>query len=207
MVSPQVTTILLDVGGVLIHLNVEPLLVELSRATGLSPAELLEDRNNTAYHAFERGEITFDEYYDQAFRRPDGGHVISFERFRELWQGVLGKPTPLVGLLTALRRQAKVFLLTNTNEVHFPRLYSDYDFMERVDGAIASHLVGCRKPEREIYELALQRASARPEETLFIDDAPLNIAAAGEMGIAAHRFTGMKELHAFLRENGFRLPE
>ncbi len=207
MISPKITTILLDIGGVLIHLNVKPLLDELSRATGLSPTELLEDRNNSAYYAFERGEITFTEYHDQVSRRSAGDDLLPMERFRELWMGVMGAPTPLAGLLPALRRQAKVFLLTNTNELHFPRLYSNYDFMEQVDGVIASHLVGCRKPEREIYELALQTAGAQPEQTLFIDDAPRNIAAARDIGLAAHRFTGMEELHAFFRENGFRLPE
>ncbi len=79
--------------------------------------------------------------------------------------------------------------------------------MNQVDGVIASHLVGYRKPEREIYELALQRAGARAEQTLFIDNAPRNATAARELGLATHRFTGMKELHAFLKQYGFRLPE
>ncbi len=202
----EITTIFLDIGGVLLHLNIEPLLDELSRVSGLSAEELWRDRGNSAYHAFERGEITFEEYHDRVFHSPTGGHLLPLERFKELWLGVPGRPTPVVDLLPTLRRQARVFLLTNTNEVHFPRLYSDYDFMERVDGVIASHLVGHRKPEREIYELALRKAGCAAGNALFVDDFKENVAAAQVMGIAAHHYRDVDVLRTFLRENGLHLP-
>ncbi len=203
----KITTIFLDIGGVLLHLNIEPLLDELSRVSGLSPEELWRDRGNSAYHAFERGEITFEEYHDRVFRSPAGGHLLPLERFKELWLGVPGRPTPVVDLLPTLRRQAQVFLLTNTNEVHFSRLYSDYDFMGRVDGVIASHLVGYRKPAREIYEFALRKAGCATGNALFVDDFKENVATAQAMGIQAHHYRDdIDALQTFLRENGLHLP-
>ncbi len=202
----EITTIFLDIGGVLLYLNIESLLDELSRVSGFSPAQLWQDRDNSAYHAFERGELTFEEYHDRVFQSPAGGHLLPLERFKELWLGVPGRPTPVVDLLPTLRRQAKVFLLTNTNEVHFPRLYSDYGFMEQVDGVIASHLVGHRKPAREIYELALRKAGCTAGNALFVDDFKENVAAAQAMGIAAHHYRDdIDALRTFLRENGLHL--
>ncbi len=205
--KPEITTVFLDIGGVLLHLNLEPLLDEFSRVTGLSPGQLWQDRDNSAYHALERGEITFEEYHGRVLHSPAGGHLLPLERFKELWLGVPGRPTPVVDLLPALRRQVRVFLLTNTNEVHYPRLYSDYNFMAQVDGVIASHLVGHRKPAREIYELALRKAGCAAGNALFVDDFKENVAGAQALGIQAHHYReDIDALRTFLRENGLHLP-
>ncbi|MCH8836837.1 MAG: HAD family phosphatase [Candidatus Marinimicrobia bacterium] len=203
----EITTIFLDIGGVLLELNLEPLLAEITRATGLSPRELWGGQNHNAYHALERGEIGFEEYYRQVFGPAGSGRQLPLEDFKELWLAVLGRPTPVLDLLPTLLRQAKVFLLSNSNEVHFSRLYSDHDFMEQVDGVIGSHLVGHRKPEREIFELALRKAGVRPEQALFVDDFVENVAAAQAMGIRAHHYRDdIDALRIFLRKYGLHLP-
>ncbi|MBA7702582.1 hypothetical protein ES703_111351 [subsurface metagenome] len=78
-----------------------------------------------------------------------------------------------------------------------------YPFMALADGVISSHEVGCRKPDRVIYQLALGRADIPAEQALFIDDKPENVAAARELGIHAHQYTDLPGLVGFL--SGCRL--
>jgi putative hydrolase of the HAD superfamily len=51
---------------------------------------------------------------------------------------------------------------------------------------VDSGFVGCRKPDREIYQLMLERMGGPgPEECLFIDDTDVNCDAARELGMSA----------------------
>ena len=68
------------------------------------------------------------------------------------------------------------------------------------DGQIISALERMVKPNREIYELLLNRFHLRAEECLFIDDLQANVDAAKESGIQAVRFTPCREMYDLIRE-------
>jgi len=105
----------------------------------------------------------------------------------------------VVEMATALRSEVTVSLLSNAapslRQVIAPVL-------PIFDDVVISAEVGCRKPEPEIFHLALARLGARPEEVLFIDDFRHNIAAAAELGIRGHRFLTPARLRAALERHG-----
>ncbi len=68
---------------------------------------------------------------------------------------------------------------------------------------IVSGDVKCRKPERKIYELALERIGKKPEECLFIDNTAKNLLVAQELGIAAVLFDRDKEAYSGTKVNTF----
>ena len=68
---------------------------------------------------------------------------------------------------------------------------------------IVSGDVKCRKPERKIYELALERIGKKPEECLFVDNTAKNLLVAQELGIAAVLFDRDKEAYSGTKVNTF----
>ena len=68
---------------------------------------------------------------------------------------------------------------------------------------IVSGDVKCRKPERNIYELALERIGKKPEECLFIDNTVKNLLVAQELGIVPVLFDRDKEEYAGVKVNTF----
>ncbi|MBQ8799734.1 MAG: HAD-IA family hydrolase [Lachnospiraceae bacterium] len=68
---------------------------------------------------------------------------------------------------------------------------------------IVSGDVKCRKPERKIYEIALERTGKRPEECLFIDNTVKNLLVAQEMGIEPVLFNRDKEEYTGTIVNSF----
>lgn len=64
------------------------------------------------------------------------------------------------------------------------------DFLPYADGGIFSCDVNVMKPDRKIYEMLCERYHLKPEECVFIDDRPENVAAAKEVGMAAVVFDG-----------------
>ena len=71
-----------------------------------------------------------------------------------------------------------------------------------VKGAILSHELKLRKPQREIYEAALKMSGTAPDETIFIDDLEENCEGARKVGLHAIRYQGAKDLKKRLEALG-----
>ena len=199
---PSITTIFFDIGGVLLDVDEQGGLAEMGRITGLAPDCLRRRIAGDALHALERGQITLREYHTAVFRAADGGPSLPYEHFERIWLGMLKGETPVTGLLPDLKKRAAVWFLSNSNHAHMDYVRAHYPFMALADCVISSHEVGHRKPDREIYRLALRRAGVAAGQALFIDDREVNVAAAGELGIRAHHYAGLPGLVGFLGEHG-----
>lgn len=79
-----------------------------------------------------------------------------------------------------------------------------FDFF---DGFIVSADHKLSKPEKEIYHILLNTYSLRAEECFFIDDSPVNTAAAEKLGIRSHCFSdrNTETLKAVMREHGIKI--
>ena len=89
-----------------------------------------------------------------------------------------------VELLKELKMKGyNLFLLSNFHKEAYDKVFRKYSFFEFFDGIFISSHYGLLKPEREIYVKMLQKFSLNPAECIFIDDTPVNISAARELGI------------------------
>jgi 2-haloacid dehalogenase len=81
------------------------------------------------------------------------------------------------------------YALTNMEAETYPLRRTRYDFLGWFAGTVVSGLEGIAKPDREIYELLLERFSLDPASTLFVDDSPVNVAGAARAGMDAVLYT------------------
>jgi glucose-1-phosphatase len=115
----------------------------------------------------------------------------SDEAVDEAWNALLlGIPLPRIQLLEKIRDHYHIFLLSNSNEIHYLKYLHDFqlqsgyrDFGDLFEKAWFSFRVRMKKPDPEIFEFALADAGLIPEETLFIDDTLIHIKSAGQLGI------------------------
>lgn len=141
----------------------------------------------------EVGNISDDEFF--ASLRKLAGHSLEPEVVQKAWNALLiSFPLQRIELLQSLKQRYKLFLLSNTNGIHLKAFQAMYkatfnngSLDELFDKAYYSHLLGLRKPSREIYEYVLTDSNLNAAETLFIDDALVNVEAA--------RQTGMRGIH------------
>ncbi len=87
--------------------------------------------------------------------------------------------------------------LTNWSAETFPLISNDtknYPVFALLDGYVVSGEEKCRKPDERIYRILLDRFSLKPEQCLFIDDNPKNVAAARELGMSGLDFTSVEQL-------------
>jgi putative hydrolase of the HAD superfamily len=72
-------------------------------------------------------------------------------------------------------------------------VYTGHDLAALFDVMVISHVVGLRKPERPIFELAAGKLGLAPAECVFVDDTLRNVVAARQVGMTAVHFTGEAE--------------
>ncbi len=105
-------------------------------------------------------------------------------------------------LIDRMRREfgVSVYLLSNISR-NFAAHADLYPVLRKMDGCVFSAEVGLTKPDPAIFNYTLRKFGLDPAETVFIDDAPRNLAGAESLGIRGYRFDGdVARLETFLRE-------
>ena len=143
---------------------------------------------------------TADEYLAR-FARVTGAE-LTLEQWADARRLAM---TRIDGSVAALRRASTlgtVSLLSNNPSVFaaaLPLLAPDVvDILG--ENLLVSAALGVRKPDPEIYRLALQRYGVAPEDTFFADDSAANVEGAASVGIRAHLFTTPELLDAAMTE-------
>lgn len=194
MKANAISAVLFDLGGVLVQVDSSQSFIELAEILGSSPDELRAAMRSDLLTAYEKGEITSDEFYIQLQARCDGEGVLSQDAFRSHWQNVLFPNHGMIQFLKRVTEHYPVWFLSNTNQYHYDILMADFEFMRLAKGGIYSFLEGTMKPEARIYEITKARIPFPVESILFIDDLEENIAGARQAGFATVLFKSREDL-------------
>ena len=109
-----------------------------------------------------------------------------------------------LALAQELSRSGKYLMSTINNESREMNLYriEKFGLREIFDIFISSCFVGLRKPERDIYRLALEITQKVPAQCCFIDDRDLNLESAEKLGMQTIRMQTVEQLRQELRKLG-----
>jgi putative hydrolase of the HAD superfamily len=164
--------------------------------------EEFHDRHEMVVSSFERGKITLDEYLDRTvFYRT---RPFTRDTFRDFMFS-LSQPFPeVLEFAQALSDSGKYFMGTINNESRELNLYRiEKCAMRKIFRLfVSSCFVGLRKPERDIYGLALETTQFPAEECCFIDDRSLNLECAAKLGMQTIEMQTIEQLRADLSKLG-----
>jgi putative hydrolase of the HAD superfamily len=139
----------------------------------------------------ERGEITEPEFL-QVIRdqlEPRLGHRPELHRFREVFFAALDPNEPMIDLMRECKRSGlRMALLTNNVQEWEPLWRTMLPVDEIFETVVDSAYVGYRKPERQIYNITLERLGLPATACLFVDDLEVNCDAARELGFTAVQY-------------------
>jgi glucose-1-phosphatase len=192
----EIEHIIFDLGGVLLNID----LGRISTGFGeiMHPDE--EGRKkvtNEIVPAYETGAITTDQFLNCL--NPYLKTGFSGEDIIRVWNSIiLDMPVERLKMLTELRKNYRVHLLSNINDLHancfeenFRRWFAD-DPRNYFDQFFYSHQIGMRKPDVNTYTWVINQLNSEPEKTVFIDDMPENIEGARNAGINAYQLMNQK---------------
>lgn len=188
------SAILFDLGRVIVHFDMSGCEATLASKASVDPDELLRILWDTgSARSYERGEISSGQFHD--FVKAEAGLDMGFDEFMKCWTEVFD-PVPILPghFLPTLSTRFPMILVSNTNEAHANYIRDNYDVFAHFRNLVLSYEVGSLKPDRRIFDRAIEVSGFPPEELLFIDDREENILAARELGIEAHHFQGVDPL-------------
>ena len=190
----NIKNIVSDLGGVLIELNFERALKAFKKAGFSNIEEQLQSFNREGiFMQYELGTISSEEFRS-AIRKKASVALTDCE-IDDMWNLILvGIPHEKLKLILELRSKYMVYLLSNTNKIHWDYTcnkaftYHGFRVNDYFEETFLSFEMHMAKPDKAIFEKMLQDANLLPEETLFIDDSEANCKAAEEVGIHAHHY-------------------
>ena len=202
---PSISALFWDVGGVVLSNAWDRSEREQALAKfALNPLEF-QDRHELVVSSFERGKITLDEYLDRTvFYQP---RPFTREDFKNYMLSRSQPKPEALAFVRQLARAGKYLLATINNESTDLNDYRirTFQLKELFDVFISSCFVGLRKPERDIYRLALAITQRAPEECCFIDDRAVNLEQAARMGMHTIRMQSVAQLRDELAKIGVRI--
>ncbi len=188
--SNNIKNIVFDFGGVIIDIDFW-LSINAFIKLGANNFEEVysQSQQSGVFDELDKGNISIDEFCEALKKYlPEN---VSKPQIIEAWNAILiGIPEPRIRLLENIRKNYRIFLLSNTNVIHYPEYinelkekYGYKDLSPLFEKVYLSFEVKMRKPDVAFFQLVLDENNLNPEETLFIDDLEQNLPPAQALGM------------------------
>ena len=199
-----ITTLFLDIGGVLLT-NGWDHHARKRAATNfkLAFAEM-EDRHHLTFDTYEEGRLTLEEYLDRVvFTQTRPFSRADFRRF----MFAQSKPYPeMIELVRRLKARYGLKIVVVSNEARELNAYRIRKF--KLDGFVDSFVSSCfvhlRKPNADIFRLALDIAQAPARQVVYIENTPMFVQIADGLGIRSILHTEYRSTCAKLASFGLQ---
>ncbi|MCC7051166.1 MAG: HAD family phosphatase [Bacteroidia bacterium] len=192
MKAYTIKNIILDLGGVLINLDylaTEKKFIEF----GLTNFDQLftQAKQTSLFDDYETGKITTDLFVQQIINLSN--YTLNKNQVMQAWNAMLlDFPLERMELLERLKKKYRLFLLSNTNQLHIESFITILNhgfgygrFVNAFEKIYYSYQIDLRKPNTTIFKHVLQDRQLLANETLFIDDSAQHIQGALQAGINA----------------------
>ena len=184
----EYTTIIFDLGGVIINLRKQDC-IDAFKALGYASVDkmLSEYRQDGEFLALEEGRVSPEEW--RAIIRKNIAKPVTDQQIDDAFNAFLvDLPIEKLRMLRALKSRYRIAMLSNTNKVMFeskiPELFKIEGFTieDYFDDFFLSYKMGMSKPSPEIFIKVAEGLGIEPCEALFIDDSQANVDAASKLG-------------------------
>lgn len=201
MGDAAITTVVFDLGGVLLELSGIRAVCEWTEGR-MTPEALLEQwLVSPAVRGFESGRMGFDAFREEL--KAELNINVSDETFNQTYrQWIRGMFPGTEALLSDLAVRYRVACFSNTNEVHWEMIENELGLLRFFSDAFASFQMGLVKPDADAFQHVLAGLGSDPGEIVFLDDSAANVTAAINCGMHARRVYGAQGARAALEAMG-----
>lgn len=186
----MIKNLIFDYGGVLMDLDFKKTIKALAIALKVDFKDsTYRDWFLELFIAYEKNAVTDQQFLDKL--RANSTENPSDESLEHAWNAMmLSIKKERFDMLLELRQEYRVYLLSNTNGIHYKQmlkmvelLFGNASLEAYFDKQYYSHLMNMRKPDKEIFDFICEENDLDKQQTLFIDDLPFNVEGAIEAGL------------------------
>jgi putative hydrolase of the HAD superfamily len=201
----EIRLVVSDFGGVIASYDYRIFCRRLAQRIGGDAEAIYSALYSGDLHAdFERGRLTGPEFWRKVMQGL--GSELPYAEFFDLYGDIFAEIPGTAALLSRLARRYPLYLLSNTNEIHFGYVRRTVETLRLFAQCVVSHEVGAMKPEAAIYQEVLRRARLPAAACVFIDDSPGHVEGARRVGLQAIHFRSPEQCAADLVRLGVVIP-
>jgi putative hydrolase of the HAD superfamily len=185
MAEPRFRVLYSDIGGVLGTNGWDTdIRHDVCAKFNVAPAEI-DKRHQLLFDSYERGFMRFEEYLRWVFF--GAPRTFSLEAVRD-YAFAASIPWPQnIAFFHQVKRAngLKFGLISNEGQGITEYRMNAFGLREVADFILVSHCVHMRKPDRQIWQLALDLAQVTPDQCIYVDDREMFVEVAATMGFTA----------------------
>lgn len=207
----KIKNLIFDFGGVLVDLDKARCLEAFARLGFTQVSSMIDAYcQQGLFGQLEDGTVTPEDFCRQLCEQTGIQATDA-----EIWQAwnlfLVGIPVWKLQALVELRKHYPLYLLSNTNEVHWQHAVADFfphnqwqveDYFDRIFLSYELHQV---KPGTDIFRTVIAETGVNPAETLFIDDAEANCATARSLGLQTYQPKPGEDWRKIFRSIGLKV--
>ncbi len=201
-IKTTIKTLFIDIGGVLLTNGWDRDARKAAAERFHLDLEEMNTRHHLTFDTYEIGKLSLDDYLDRVvFYEP---RQFSKEEFKTF---VFAQSQPYPEMLqlvreTKARNALKVAVVSNEGRELTEYRIRKFGLAEFVDFFVSSSFVRFRKPDLDIFRMAIDLAQAVPNESVYLDDRALFVEVAGTLGMHAIRHVDVAGTRAAFTELG-----
>jgi putative hydrolase of the HAD superfamily len=200
-----ITTLFLDIGGVLLTNGWDHLAREKAAAMFQLDYKEMEERHHLSFDTYEEGKLSLDEYLKQIVfyeQRP-----FSTDEFKSFMYAQSQPYPDMIQLIRDVKQKYHLMVASVNNEGRELMTYrlGAFDLHSVIDYFISSCYVHFRKPDADIWRVALDVSQVKPEQVLYVEDRPLFVQIAQGLGINAVEHIDYESTKKILADYGLGL--
>jgi putative hydrolase of the HAD superfamily len=195
----------LDIGNVLLTNGWDSSMRRLAAQTFHLDLDELNERHHLTYDTYEEGKLSLDAYLDRVvFYEP---RQFSKEEFKKFIFDQTRAFPEMIDLVRGLKERfyLKIATVSNEGQELMQFRIEQFHLDTFIDFFIGSSFVHIRKPDEDIYRLALNVAQVKPHNVVYIDDRAMFVEVARSLGIRGVVHEGVESTKAALAEMGLHL--
>lgn len=194
----SIKAVFLDIGGVLLTNGWDHALREKTAKKFQIDYAEMDSRHRLIFDTYETGKLSFDEYLAQTiFYKKRSFSPADVEEF------ICTEARPYSEMIEYVKKikkqyQLKVGTLSNEGKELAVDRIRRFDLGSFIDFFIVSSFVHLRKPDVDIYHMAIDIMQVPPKQIVYIDDREMLVEVARKLGIQAIHHKGVESTRAIM---------
>lgn len=203
----NISVLFLDIGGVLLTNSWDKSMRKKAAEYFQIEYDDLEDRHNMTFDTYEEGKLSLDEYLNMVvFYKQRQFQLNEFRKY--IFEQT--KPLPeMIGMFKSILKNSGLRVGAISNEGRELTIYrvNQFGLKDFIHFFICSCFVHFRKPDKDIFRIALDVGQVDPEKSLYIDDRKLHTEIASSLGMNAIHHKDIESTKQKLSEYGLTISD
>jgi putative hydrolase of the HAD superfamily len=205
--SQKVNTLFLDIGGILLTNGWDHTMRQKAAEVFDLDYEVMNERHHLTFDTYEEGKLTLDAYLDRVVFH--GERPFTRQEFKDFMFAQSQPYREMIDLVCRLKARygLKIAAISNEGRELTVHRIEQFGLREFIDFFVSSCFVHFRKPDEDMFRIALDISQVSPQDAVYVEDRLMFVQVARSLGIRGIHHTSFETTRDALAKLGLVEPD